>query len=291
MRSILIAGVSVTLAGFFLAGCGTTGGNQVETTIYDMHRRVVKLDKSLDESVTKLNETTAELIARVDESDQQTRQMKTIAEENQVKLDNLARDLTELKTTLYRHLNLTASMPGALPPAGVGVEGEAVGNVEILPPSAASGPAIGVGTAVPPTGGTLAPAASPIGGGDPRAEYQQAQKSYANEDYEQALRQFDEYLQKYPNDESASNAQFWKAKCYMNVNKFQEAIQEFEKMRTNYSTSTKVPFAVHNEAVAYSKLGQMDKAQSLLQEVVDKYPVSPAADQAKSDLKKLKGQP
>jgi tol-pal system protein YbgF len=305
-HGILIAGISLTLAGVLLAGCGTTGGKQVETTIYDMHRRVVKLDKSLEDSVTKLNETTAELIARVNESDQQTRQLKTISEENQVKLDSLSRDLNELKTTLYRQLNLSVGSGGGISSRGMGLEGgEATGNVEILPPAPSNvlttpprvttvpgtaAPAEAAPPVTPVGGGATAAPVGTMTGGDPRAEYQQAQKSYANEDYELALRQFTEHLQKYPNDETAENAQFWKAKCYLSLNKFQEAIQEFEKMHSGYPSSTKVPFAMHNEAVAYSRLGQVDKAEKLLQEVIDKYPVSPAADQAKSDLKKLKGQ-
>ncbi|HEO71640.1 MAG TPA: hypothetical protein ENN80_10285, partial [Candidatus Hydrogenedentes bacterium] len=87
-----VAGVAVVMS-----GCSTTGGgSQLENTVYDTHRRMVKLDTGLEGSVTKLNETTAELIARVNQSDQQVRTLQGIAEENQVKIDRLQQTLDNL---------------------------------------------------------------------------------------------------------------------------------------------------------------------------------------------------
>ena len=51
-----------------------------------------------------------------------------------------------------------------------------------------------------------------------------------------------------------------------------------------------MPFSYHNAAVAYNKLGRNEDAAKLLQKVIDKYPISPAADQARQDLKQIKGQ-
>ena len=99
-----------------LPGCETMGGNQMQTTVYDMHRRMVKLDRELDSSVSRLNESTATLIARTDQSDQQTRMLQGLLEENQAKLDALTRELASMKTTLYRHWNLTTSGAPAGPP-------------------------------------------------------------------------------------------------------------------------------------------------------------------------------
>jgi len=280
------------------AGCETTGGsNQLQATVYDTHKRIVKLDNSLEGSVTKLNETTAELIARVNDSDQETRRLRSMVEENQVKLDTIARELRELKASAYGQWGLT--VPSGMAPM-TSVEGE-VGNIEIVPPvppvtvprttppAAAPAPAAAPPT---PTPAPAAPAPAPPAAvvyGDPQVHYQQAQKSYSSSDYAKALQQFDEFLQRYPQSDLTANAQFWKAKCYLEQGQYQEAIQEFEKVRANYPTSSKVPFAMHNQAVAHSRLGQTDRAIRLMEEVVDQYPVSPAADQAKSDLQKLKG--
>jgi TolA-binding protein len=61
-------------------------------------------------------------------------------------------------------------------------------------------------------------------------------------------------------------------------------------VRSKFPNSTKVPFAMHNQAVAHSRLGQTEEAIRLMQAVVDQFPMSPVAEQAKSDLKRLKGE-
>jgi len=129
-------------------GCETFGvSKEVKNTIYDTQARVKRLDTTLEGSVTKLNETTAVLITRVDQSDEQTRQLKSVLEENQVRLEALAREFSELRTTLYRHWNLTPPAGVSYTPSG-GMEG-AAGPVVIEKPSAAD--------MAPP----LAPAAAP----------------------------------------------------------------------------------------------------------------------------------
>jgi tol-pal system protein YbgF len=309
------------------AGCETTGGSQTQTTIYDIHRRMVKLDKELEGSVSKLNESTATLIARVDQSDEQTRTVRGLLEENQAKLDALSRELESMKTTLYRHWNLTTTGPAAGAPPSVSTGGPVtVERPATLQPQAPTPPTNelvdsaplptepAAPTTVPtPAPATPAPAAAtpanttqpaPVAdpaeytsepavpatdSGDPRVLYQQAQRSYANDDFAGALGQFDTYLSQYPSNDLSANAQFWKAKCLFNLSRYQESVQAFEGLRSNFSTSTKVPFAMHNQAVAHSRLGQNKEAERLMEAVIDQYPVSPAADQARADLLKLRG--
>lgn len=287
--------LSIAVLTAILSGCAT-GGSQLETTVYDTHRRIVKLDRSLEDSVNQLNQTTAELVARVNESDEQTRTMRTVSEENQVKLDQLSRELSELKTTLYRQFNLTAPSGAGMAPRDV--EGQVGGVViERAPGAAVQPPLASAQTPVPPGAvstpreemDSLPPLSPAADAGDSRAQYQQAQRTYANEDYATALTLFDSYLQGNPNTDLSANAQFWKAKCYLNIDRYQEAIQEFDKLNAAFPASTKVPFAIHNQAVAYSRLGQTDRAIQLMQDVIDRYPVSAAAEQAKSDLQKLRG--
>ncbi|MBP8132470.1 MAG: tol-pal system protein YbgF [Candidatus Hydrogenedentes bacterium] len=308
-----------------VSGCAT-GGSQTQATISDIHRRVTNLDKEMDTTITKLNETTAELSARVEQTDQETRTLRSMSEENQVRLESIERSLNELKAQAYRVWNLT-SAPGGAPAAGAPVPGGA--QVEIIgpewsnppseppvtamtappvqPPPAPVSPPPSVAPAdvtpvpepvpvAPPPAPAPVPAPQPVpaapapSAGDPQVAYQNAQRSFANEDYEAALRSFDDFLRQYSDSDLRANAQFWKAKCCLNLNRYQEAIGEFERLRTEYPGSTKVPFAMHNQAVAHSRLGQVDEASRLLEEVINSYPTTPAADQARMDLKKLRGE-
>lgn len=279
-RTLQLTSIGASVA-ILLAGCATTGSSsQWQNQVYDTHRRVVRLDSSLEASVQKLNETSAQLTARVNESDEQTRRVAGMVEENQAKLDSVSRDLADLKETLYRRWNLSVGSGASTPST---VEGQ-VSGVTIEPPQSS------VATSAPaqtPVGGEAA--AEPVVAGDPGLEYQDAQQSYANENYTDALAKFDAFLQRYPTSEPAANAQFWKAKCHLNLGNYQESVSEFGKVLSNYPNNTKAPFALHDQAVAYQRLGETDRAAQLLQQVIDTYPLSPAADQSKSDLQRLRG--
>lgn len=330
MHSISKWAVLMSLAVLLVAaGCGTTGGSSTQTIIHDTHARMVKLDKELGASVSQLNESSATLNARIDASDEQTRAVRGLLEENQVKLDALSRELADMKTTLYRHWNLSTSgsprnvstgavtiespqgvqapapvpvqTPVAQTPVPAPVPAGAVVLEDSAPlPTESASPAPGV-PADPASEYTTEPvatapaAAAPVeapAAVDPKLLYQQAQRSYANDDYAGALNQFDSYLAQYPNNDPdlSANAQFWKAKCLFNMNRYDESVKSFDALRTSYPTSTKVPFAMHNQAVAHSRLGQTAEAERLMEGVIEQYPVSPAADQARADLRKLRGE-
>jgi tol-pal system protein YbgF len=291
------------------AGCASTGGSgsQIQATIVDTHKRVVQMDRSLEESITKLNQTTAELNARVDRGDEQMRLVGSLSEENQHRLEALERRLAQFQEAAYRQWGLTppgtagaARVPATSTPAVV-IEPPAWQSapreepVEPAPAILAPEPAPGVlpapevvaapPVAVPPA--TTAPAAAD--GAEANEAYQRAQRLYAQGSYAQALELFGSFLGRFQDPEMSANAQFWKAKCHLNLGQYQDAIGEFQQVVAQYPGSTKVPYAKHNQAVAHSRLGQTDAATRLLEEVVRDYPNTPAADQARSDLRKLQG--
>ena len=296
--------VPFVLAGLALAGCGTLGGSsQVENAVYDTHRRVANLDKNLEGSVSKLNENVAGLLARVDQSDQQVKALQSTVEENTVKLNGVEKKLDSLTNTLYRmfRLSQTPSLPGGgtspvtpdmqrdvqvIPPGGDILEAPQ----PTAPPGAKAGAQPAAGTppvAPPPMSSAAVP--PPPAAGDQDADYQQAQRSYASENYPLALEQFSAFLQRYPTSQTCPNAQFWRAKSLQNLERYEEAIAEFTKLQTAYPTSVRVPYAMLYEALCHKKLGQTERAAELLKEVVKNYPMTPAADQAKTELQKAKG--
>ncbi|HOQ90637.1 MAG TPA: tetratricopeptide repeat protein [Candidatus Hydrogenedentes bacterium] len=285
-----------------LTGCNTTG-SQLETTIYDMHKRVVKLDKDLGESITKLNETAATLNARVDEMDQQTRQLGLLIENNQKRLDDLSKDLARFRADVYRHLGITASVPGAVG----GTPNVSVGQPMIETPGGVTTPAppAPAGTVVQGRNELVDSAPSPLPAAqaapvqptpapaqpamDERTLYATAQRAQESGDLEGALKLFDEYLTRFPNGEQAANAYFWKGKCQLDLNRHADAVQTYETLRSKYPNNTKTPYAMYNQAVAHVRLGQTAEAARLMQAIIDQFPMSPVAEQAKNDIKKLTG--
>jgi len=270
--AILLAG-ALALGG----GCATTGGSKEST-----HDVVTRIDQKLTPAVDKLNTTVASLEVRMEETDTNTRRVKTQMEELQLQLQNLQKDNKRFQDKMYSQSNLTSSGASVAGP----VEIETPGGVT-TPPAPVSSSTEELGTVATPTQtASAAPTAAPS---DPRALYQAAQTRYAADDFTGAVQLFNDYLAKFPTGDGAANAHFWKAKSLLRLNRFDESITEFKRMRDSFPDSTKVPFAIHNEAAARSNIGQNQEAIRLLQEVIQKYPLSPAADQARQDLKKLQG--
>ena len=66
-----------------------------------------------------------------------------------------------------------------------------------------------------------------------------------------------------------------------------EAITGFDDLRAQYPDSGKVPSAMHNQAVAYSRLGQNARAIELFQRLIREYPDDVATVGAREKLRQL----
>jgi tol-pal system protein YbgF len=291
-----------------LAGCvGTGSGNQFQNTVYDTYRRVANLDKNLQSSVTQLNETTATLLTRVEESDKQLQSVQGVLEQNQAKLASLEKKLDSLTNIIYREQGRTL-LPGTpssvVPPAGpvteVGVGAAPATAPGAVVPPAAPAPAVAQPPDQPPLEPiavgpqpTAPPAATPPSTGSAEGDYLAAQKNYARQDYQGALDQFGAFLQKYPLSSQAQNAQFWRAKSFQALERYEEAIAEYNRLRDAYpaagdnAASSKVPQAMHQQAVCHARLGQSERAIELFKQVIRDFPNSPAAVQATQDLQHI----
>jgi len=306
-----------------LSGCQTSG-NQLEVTVYDTHKRLVNLNKNLDASVARLKDTASNLADRVTETDQQIAELTKAVEDAQEKLTRLQREIAELKTRVFQAYNLSTapagvvSTPTATTPTAPSVP-EPQNSTSPTPSTTPSPtPQTPPVNFTPPPAQTPAPATpapartqtppaappqdqpqpaapstqaapTPAMSGDPAQDYQQALRAYQVENYTEALQRFDAFLQRYPqaSPEQLANVIFWKGKSQLMLGQYQDAAASFDKVVTSYPNSTKVPFALYNRGVALSRLGQTDMAKKLFQQVIEQYPVSAAADQAKIDLQRL----
>jgi tol-pal system protein YbgF len=287
-----------------LAGCAT--GN-TDNMLYDIQRRVAELDKKVDNSTGKMS---AAMESRLDSNEQQLKALETASNDNAAKLGNIEAKLEKVSNSLNRGMGLSSrtQLPvgsdvvpiaptrplGDTEPPAMGAT-STPGIVPLTPP-----PAVSTAPPAPPEPGplaTIAPAAPPATPAAPPATtpstesaealYQVAQKTYVGQNYAKALDEFSRYLEQYPNTDSSANAQFWKAKCLLSLEKYGDAVPEFEKVKANFPNHQKAPLAMHQEAVCYARLGQTQKAVDLLNQVIRDYPSTPAADQARTDLKRL----
>jgi len=274
--SSLRAGAALLAATVLLTGCATTSNqDQVQNTIYQTYSLVRKLDTELSSTVSELGVSSADLSARVDSSEQNLRELQGMAEENQRKLQSIQQQLETLQRNLSRELGSGAA---AAPSAGTASPGALEG-----------------GTAADGASGA-APAAGDVGSESAAQLYNQAQRSFINQDWESARAQYEEYLQRFPQTDLAENAQYWLALSYaklaesrQDLGLYQQSVQGFEQLRSAYPSSSKVPTSLYDQAEVHLQLQQRDRAIALLRQIVDEYPMAPTAVRAKSKLQELGG--
>lgn len=273
-RVISLAGVLGM--GFLVSGCITTGNDQLQGTVQYTYKVARKLDTDLSASVQQLRGTTTTLSQRLDDNAKNIQELEDSIRANQAALDKMKGQLDELTRVLYAKMGLTntGASTGA-PPSNIMIESASAAPMSAPP----------AGIATPET----------AVGGDPAAVYEAAQRSYIQQDYQNAAQQYDAYL-RFPNTDHADYAQYWKAESYYQLakknqdsNLYQQSIVEFEKLRNDHPNSSKVPGALYDQAMAYLSLNQTESAIKLFDTLVAKFPSDANAERAQSELKKLKG--
>lgn len=132
-----------------------------------------------------------------------------------------------------------------------------------------------------PTTAVPGPAAVPAQiDGSPTEIYLQAFGDYASGRYQSAIHGFTTFLQRFPNNSYASNAQYWLGDCYFNQQQYPRAIQEFERVLNDYPSAPKSPDALLKIAVAQLQLGATVEARQAVETLSRRYPKSPAAQKA-----------
>ena len=116
--------------------------------------------------------------------------------------------------------------------------------------------------------------------GSPTEVYLQAFGDYASGRYQSAILGFETFLQRFPNNSYASNAQFWLADCYFNQQQYLVAIREFERVLNEYSGAPKNPDALYKIAIAQLQLGASDEARQAIDTLNRRYPKSTATQKA-----------
>lgn len=116
--------------------------------------------------------------------------------------------------------------------------------------------------------------------GSPTDIYLRAFGDYANGRYAASILGFETFLQNFPNNSYASNAQFWMADCYLKQQQLPMAIEEFNKVLQLYPNAAKVPDALLKIATAQMQMDSPDEARESLQILQRKYPQSAAAQKA-----------
>jgi tol-pal system protein YbgF len=150
-------------------------------------------------------------------------------------------------------------------------------------PSAASG-ASGTGSGAPSSGP-----------GAEVAAYEEGFRLYRTEHYPDAIARFNEFLQNFPSSEYADNALIWLGECYLKQGDPASAAVAFEDVVKKYPDGNKVPDALYRQGIALLEIGTKSgkegtfrpAARQIFQRLVEQYPDSERAAEARRELEKL----
>jgi tol-pal system protein YbgF len=138
-------------------------------------------------------------------------------------------------------------------------------------------------------GGAPAPNAAAPANPPPSADalYSNALRDFTGGNYDLARQQFLDYLKYFPDNDLASNSQFYLGEIYFSQKQYKEAIQEYDKVLDNYPKSFKLAAARLKKGLALLELGQKASALREFREVVRRHPATEEERRARAKLREL----
>jgi tol-pal system protein YbgF len=121
----------------------------------------------------------------------------------------------------------------------------------------------------------------------PDVLYTNAVRDYQGGKNELATQEFTDYIKYYPNTDLAGNAYFYLADIEYRNGNYQQAATDYDKVLQNFPGGNKAAAAQLKKGYALIELGQKDAGIAELRHLIQRYPRSPEATDAREKLRKL----
>src|SRR5690348_6560145 len=121
----------------------------------------------------------------------------------------------------------------------------------------------------------------------PDVLYNNAVRDYTGGKNDLASQEFTEYLKFYPNTDLAGNCYFYLGEIQFRAANYQQAVQSYDQVLQNFPSGNKAASAQLKKGFALIELGKQDDGVAELRHVVQRYPHSPEALQARERMRKL----
>ncbi len=121
----------------------------------------------------------------------------------------------------------------------------------------------------------------------PDVLYNNALRDYNGAKNDLAIQEFSDYIKFYPNTDLAGNCYFYLGEIQFRQGNYQQAAQSYDQVLQNFPTGSKVASAQLKKGFALIELGKQDDGVAELRHVIQRYPRSPEALQARERLRKL----
>lgn len=215
------------------------------------------------------NQSLLQLSQRIDALDEQLRALRGEVEQLQNSTDGLTKQQRDFYAALDRRITALEASSKAT------VANTAVGGGSGTTPS-------GAGPAASGSGADTSGAA-----GNDQAAYEHAFSALKAGNYSDAISQFKDFLQHYPQSPLDDNAQYWIGEAYYVMRDYDSAASAFRAVGERYPQSRKAPDALLKLGLTQYDQQHLDDARATLRQVVQRYPDSDAAKLATNQLAKI----
>jgi TolA-binding protein len=118
----------------------------------------------------------------------------------------------------------------------------------------------------------------------PEEMYSQIYMGFARMDYQNALEDSRIFLEEYGGNPLEEKVFFIRGECFMQQEKYFDALKEFSRILKEYPEGDKVPGALLRTAIAYNEIGDRDLAAGVVRRLVRNYPDSEEASIAREEF-------
>jgi tol-pal system protein YbgF len=238
----------------------------MKTLVEQSGDNVGKLNATMNSLQKSVQDVQANSGARLDTMSTQVQGVSDNLEEIKSRMGKLNQQLVDLQNTVQ---SLDAKISGN------------------APATTGAGPT----SAPPPSGGGFAPSGggAPTGGPAPSADtlYSNGLRDITSGKYDLARSEFQDYLKYYGDTDLASNAQFYLGEIAYSQRNYDQAVNEYDRVLTNYPKSFKLAPARLKKGMALIEQGQKPAGVRELREVVKRYPGTEEERRARAKLKEL----
>jgi tol-pal system protein YbgF len=121
----------------------------------------------------------------------------------------------------------------------------------------------------------------------PDVLYNNALRDYNGAKNDLAIQEFNDYIKFYPNTDLAGNAYFYLAEIQFKAGDYQKAIANYDLVLQNFPSGNKAAAAQLKKGFALLELGKEDEGVQELKHVIQRYPRTNEAVQARERLRKV----
>ena len=121
----------------------------------------------------------------------------------------------------------------------------------------------------------------------PDVLYANALRDYNGGKNDLASQEFSDYIKFYPNTDLAGNAYFYLAELQFRAGNYQQAVGNYDQVLQNFPSGNKAASAQLKKGFALIEMGQKDEGVQELKHLIQRYPKTNEAVQARDRLRKL----